>query len=44
MCAAVGLTVTKLHRRSIGPVFLDENLQPGEFRPLTDDERRSLSL
>lgn len=44
MCAAVGLTVTKLHRSSIGQVALDERLQPGEFRPLTEDERNSLSL
>lgn len=44
MCAAVGLTVTALHRRSVGPVFLDEGLKPGEFRPLTEDERNSLSL
>ncbi|MBS6104664.1 MAG: 16S rRNA pseudouridine(516) synthase, partial [Megasphaera sp.] len=44
MCAAVGLTVAALHRRSIGPVFLDEGLKPGEFRPLTEDERNSLSL
>lgn len=39
MCAAVGLTVTALHRRSIGGLVLDETLAPGAFRPLTEAER-----
>lgn len=39
MCAAVGLTVTHLHRRSIGALVLDETLRPGEFRPLREEER-----
>ncbi len=39
MCAAVGLRVTKLQRRSIGALVLDEALQPGDFRSLTEAER-----
>lgn len=39
MCAAVGLTVTALHRRSIGALHLDDALEPGQFRPLTEAER-----
>jgi 16S rRNA pseudouridine516 synthase len=39
MCAAVGLTVTALHRRSIGALVLDAALEPGTFRSLTDQER-----
>lgn len=39
MCAAVGLTVTTLHRRSIGALVLDTALAPGAFRPLTEEER-----
>lgn len=39
MCAAVGLTVTALHRRSIGSLQLDSCLQPGSFRTLTEKER-----
>lgn len=39
MCAAVGLTVTALHRRSIGGLILDDQLEPGIFRPLTEAER-----
>lgn len=42
MCAAVGLTVTGLHRCAVGPVLLDESLQPGEYRPLTEEEKKSL--
>lgn len=30
--------VTRLHRESIGPIFLDATLQPGEYRPLTTAE------
>ena len=42
MCAAVGLKVVQLHRRSLGSVVLDEGLEPGQFRPLTDEEREAL--
>ena len=42
MCAAVGLKVVQLHRRSIGSVVLDDALEPGQFRPLTDEEREAL--
>ena len=38
MFAACGHTVVKLKRLSIGPLTLDEALQPGEYRELTDDE------
>lgn len=39
MCAAVGLHVRALCRRTIGGLHLDETLQPGQFRPLREDER-----
>lgn len=42
MCAAVGLKVVALHRRSIGSVVLDGTLEPGQFRPLTEAERDAL--
>lgn len=38
MFAACGRTVVKLKRLTIGPLSLDETLQPGEFRELTNDE------
>lgn len=38
MFAARGRTVTKLKRLKIGPISLDESLQPGEFRELTNEE------
>ena len=41
MCAAVGLTVTRLVRTRIGPLR-DVRLQPGESRPLTVAELRAL--
>jgi len=31
-----------LKRLSMGPLVLDENLKPGEYRPLTDTEREWL--
>ena len=43
MFAAVGFTVTYLKRISMGAVTLDENLQPGEYRRLTDEEIKSLT-
>lgn len=38
MFASCGRTVVKLKRLTIGPLSLDESLQPGEYRELTDDE------
>lgn len=47
MCEAVGLPVDKLMRIRLGPLKLGR-LQPGQWRPLTDDElgglRRVLGL
>lgn len=43
MFAAVGLTVTYLKRISMGAVALDETLNPGEYRRLTDEEVKSLT-
>lgn len=39
MCAAVGLTVTALHRCSIGALVLDSSLEPGQYRRLTEAEK-----
>ena len=39
---AVGCPVFFLKRLSMGPLVLDENLKPGEYRPLTDTEREWL--
>jgi 23S rRNA pseudouridine2605 synthase len=41
MCAAVGLTVTRLVRSRIGPLR-DTRLRPGEWRELTQAELRAL--
>ena len=38
MFAACGCTVVQLKRLSIGPLALDESLQPGEYRELTNEE------
>ncbi len=38
MFAAIGLTVTYLKRMTMGPIKLDENLKPGEYRKLTEKE------
>ncbi len=38
MFAAVGNRVVNLHRARVGAVELDENLAPGEYRPLTAEE------
>lgn len=38
MFAAVGNKVEALHREKIGAVELDDDLEPGEYRPLTDEE------
>ena len=44
MFAHLGKTVLTLKRLSIGPLALDERLSPGEYRPLTQEEIRSLLL
>ncbi|GAB6261898.1 16S rRNA pseudouridine(516) synthase RsuA [Photobacterium sp. R1] len=38
MFAAIGNKVEALHRENIGTVELDEALEPGEYRPLTEEE------
>ena len=38
MCHEIGCEVTYLKRISMGNLVLDENLQPGECRRLTDSE------
>lgn len=42
MLKAVDNEVTALKRISFGPLTLDEDLQPGEYRPLTEEEVRIL--
>lgn len=42
MFQAVGCQVTYLKRLSMGSLTLDENLKPGEYRPLTNEEIESL--
>lgn len=42
MFAAFGFTVTHLKRISIGGVFLDESLEEGEYRELTEGELSAL--
>ncbi len=43
MTAAVGLFTLRLVRAAIGPIWLGD-LQPGQWRALTDVERKSLGL
>ena len=38
MFLAVGKEVTYLKRERMGTLCLDENLKPGEYRPLTKEE------
>jgi 16S rRNA pseudouridine516 synthase len=38
MFGAVGNRVAELHRHTIGGIKLDETLEPGEYRPLTQEE------
>lgn len=38
MFAALGNEVVELHRESIGPIKLDDDLLPGEYRELTPEE------
>ncbi|AVJ18521.1 16S rRNA pseudouridine(516) synthase RsuA [Serratia rhizosphaerae] len=42
MFAAVGNRVVELHRERIGAITLDEDLEPGEYRPLTEEEIASV--
>jgi 16S rRNA pseudouridine516 synthase len=42
MFAALGNRVTELHRESVGGIVLDEALEPGDYRPLTDAEINSI--
>lgn len=42
MFAALGNRVETLHRERIGAILLDDDLFPGEYRPLTDDEINSI--
>lgn len=42
MLASVGKPVLKLKRISIGGLSLDENLEPGQFRELTPEEKSAL--
>ena len=41
LCAAVGLRVLKLRRLSVGNIQLN-GLEPGEYRPLSDNELQAL--
>ncbi|UYA59946.1 16S rRNA pseudouridine(516) synthase RsuA [Pectobacterium colocasium] len=43
MFAAVGNRVVELHRERIGDIWLDSELEPGEFRELSDDEIASVT-
>jgi 16S rRNA pseudouridine516 synthase len=43
MLAAVGNHVLALHRSSIGQIILDDDLAPGEFRHLSENEIRSIA-
>lgn len=38
MAAKLGVRVTALRRVTFGGILLDETLQPGEYRPLTEEE------
>lgn len=42
MIAAMGNAVVKLHRHAVGGIVLDEDLEPGEYRPLTEEEINSV--
>lgn len=44
MTAARGKRVTCLKRLTMGPLRLDEGLAPGQWRPLTEEERKALGL
>lgn len=42
MLATVGKPVTYLKRLRMGELWLDETLELGEYRPLTEDELQQL--
>lgn len=42
MFAAIGNAVTKLHRRAIGPIILDDDLPVGAYRALSEAEVEAL--
>ncbi|MBY4678281.1 16S rRNA pseudouridine(516) synthase RsuA [Marinobacterium arenosum] len=42
MFAALGNHVQRLHREQIGTISLDEELEPGEYRLLTEDEVKGI--
>jgi 16S rRNA pseudouridine516 synthase len=42
MFAALGNRVLELHRERIGDIYLDDSLEPGEYRPLTPQEIASV--
>ena len=42
MFAALGNHVASLHRFQVGGITLDTELEPGEYRPLTDLEIASI--
>ncbi|WP_029232165.1 pseudouridine synthase [Butyrivibrio sp. VCB2006] len=44
MMEAVGNEVLFLKRLSMGPLVLDESLEPGDYRPLTEDELKQLGV
>lgn len=44
MFAACGHHVAVLHRLSMGPLLLDPDLAPGEFRELRSEERQELGI
>jgi 16S rRNA pseudouridine516 synthase len=42
MFAALGNHVEALHRTQVGGIVLDEDLEPGDYRPLTEEEVASI--
>jgi len=44
MFAACGNHVVALHRERVGEIQLDDDLEPGEYRPLTAEEILSINL
>ncbi|MFO6297235.1 16S rRNA pseudouridine(516) synthase RsuA [Rahnella selenatireducens] len=44
MFAAVGNRVVALHRERIGEIVMDEDLEPGQYRPLTEQEIASVGV
>lgn len=42
MFEACGMNVLQLHRHSMGPLIMDPDLEPGQYRPLTSEEKELL--